>query len=786
MTAKMRPEYILILLAMTTYFSPLVSGSVVINEVELDYLEDDEEVQWIELYNSGPIEVDISGWAVMSRDDRSRKEFVPDGTVIPPDGFFLISFSEKWLSNFGTVLVLESDIDRAVDHTTSLYDNQEDSCAWGRYPDGGSEWMFMDSTPGDPNSGVPCDEEESRAIVFDMRGSVSGTGYVNLQNQATGPDGGSVLSHEHGSGDYSSDTSLKMDINNVANTSSIQLRKDFLSMRYNRTALELPGYGTAVHDSKWAESSAITGGQEGFGIESRASQSTTYATSISKEILARSDYGYLKLNLSSDSSGKSNVDYCSEDLKLSEEYLGAFQIEESITEDDYHRAVNTTGESGYVDVYKKVGEDYSTYERGSGSYRAEEMIEADDYAMKDVSLVYLPASFAYLPRLEVNRSHKWDEGFRLNASNGLYAQEAYSSLERMEKEAQVSWPNDVKTSASFTGKARLKAVFRPENNTSTLVVVDDEYLGNYNIERKINILPKYTTPHMSVYKQGYVDPNSCDVLWFTVTVVNDGNRIFSPVYVRDTFPSGTRFMGSSIDPMELTRSYGNWSIPALGSGESFSIQMQFQIITRRENYTNRARANTIYIYSSRGALKERNLRVSNSSTLSLDWSDCSPDLLPLDFTATVSTADERIVNYRLILNNSADYNISANVTVLLPEGMSFINSTTATLENQSGVVKWNIRKIDPGRRRTVSFMTRAERDGLFEVKSHVYGNSTEGNESVSASSTALIVVGKAPQTANVESLQSLQWLPCEDSALSQSLAKLETTSSAKELKCCSW
>lgn len=780
----MRPEYILILLAIATYLTAPVSGTVVINEVELDYLEDDVEVQWVELYNSGPIDVDISGWAIMSRDDR-RKEFVPEGTVIAPDGFLLISFSEKWLNNFGTVLVLESDIDRIEDHTISLYDNQEDSCAWGRYPDGGSEWMFMDSTPGDPNSGIPCDEEESRAVVFDMNGRVSGTGYVNLQNRATGPDRGSVLSHEHGSGEYSSSSSLRMDTNKVANTSSIQLKKDPLSMRYNRTAIELPGNGTVEYDSKWAESSAITGGQDGGGIESRAAQSTTYATSVSKEVMARSDYGYLKLNLSSDSTGKSNIEYCSEELKLSEEYLGGFQIEESITEDDYRRAVNSTGESGYVDVYKKVGEDYSTYERGSGSYRAEELIEAGDYAMKDVGLIYLPSTFAYSPHTAANRTNKWVEGLRFNASNGLYMQEAYSSLERLEKEAQITWPNEVKTSASFTGKGSLKAVFRPENNTSTLAVIDDEYLGNYNIERKIIILPKYTTPHMAVYKQGYVDPDRCDVLRFRVTVVNDGNRTFSPIYVRDTFPSGTRFMGSSIEPMELTRSYGNWSIPSLGSGESFSIDMQFKIITRRENYTNRARANTIYIYSTRSTLRERNLRVSNSTTLSVDWSSCSPELLPLDFTATVSPADEKIVSYRLILNNSASYNMSANVTVLLPEGMSFINSTTTTLENQSGVVKWNIRRLDTTRRRTISFMARAERDGLFEVKANVYGNSTEGNESVSASTNALIVVGKAPRAANIESLESLQWLPCEDSALYQSLAKLDP-SSGKELKCCSW
>jgi hypothetical protein len=229
-----------------------------------------------------------------------------------------------------------------------------------------------------------------------------------------------------------------------------------------------------------------------------------------------------------------------------------------------------------------------------------------------------------------------------------------------------------------------------------------------------------------------------------------------------------------------TGRYQNWA-----QGDSFTIDMQFKVITRKENYTNRARANTIYVYSSRGTPRERKLRVSNSTTLDLDWSGCPAELLPLDFTATLSPVDEKIVSYRLILNNTADYTMSANITALLPEGMSFINSTTATLENDSGVVKWSIRRIDAGRRRTVSFMAGAEREGLFEVKALVSGSSTEGNESISTSSSALVVVGKPPRASNIESLQSMQWLPCGDSALYQSLAKVDA-GSRSEIKCCSW
>jgi len=38
----------------------------------------------------------------MSSDDRSRKEFIDEETLLSPGDFYLMHFSEKWLSNYGT------------------------------------------------------------------------------------------------------------------------------------------------------------------------------------------------------------------------------------------------------------------------------------------------------------------------------------------------------------------------------------------------------------------------------------------------------------------------------------------------------------------------------------------------------------------------------------------------------------------------------------------------------------------------------------------------------------
>lgn len=91
----MKLSCILILLALSCMLLPLASGSVVINEVELNDLQGAPEMQWIELYNSGNDDVDISGWYVVPNDDRLKKEFILDGTVIAPKGFYVIGFYQE-------------------------------------------------------------------------------------------------------------------------------------------------------------------------------------------------------------------------------------------------------------------------------------------------------------------------------------------------------------------------------------------------------------------------------------------------------------------------------------------------------------------------------------------------------------------------------------------------------------------------------------------------------------------------------------------------------------------
>ncbi|HNX40580.1 MAG TPA: lamin tail domain-containing protein, partial [Methanothrix sp.] len=770
--------------ALNCILYPLASGSIVINEMELDDLADSLELQWIELYNSGNDDVDISGWAVMPNDDRSKKEVVFEGAVIPPKGFFVIGFLDEWANKYGTVVVLVDDEDREVERTPNLYDSQQDVCAWGRYPDGSSEWLFMISTPGEPNSGDPCEEEAVLATILKVDGSARGKGFVNIRNRATGSNGDKLLSQEHGSGDYESECSIDYYYNDNNNVGSVDLEKENTTMRYDSTEKTLPNNRTARYSSKWTESSEI----KNIEAATKIAQSTRYASSISKDLDMRSVNSDLQLNISSDFDGKSNINCISNYFKSGEEYVGSFDIEEQISEDIFNRSASSTKGPGFVAVYKKFGEGMSSYERGSGSYRVEEQIDPDsDFMTRDIWLNHSPAGYDYLPGLSVNRSAKWNEGFAFNRSDAFFMSEAFSNLDRLEKHMEITSSDEVKTLASFVGHARLRSAFRPDpldGNSSERAIIDDEYEGSFSIEKKITILPRYDKPHLSLSKYGYVDLEDCNILRFSINLENDGNRTLGPIYLRDTFPSGTHLTAFSLPPFELTRSYGNWSIPALGSGESISINLAFEVSTQRQNYTNRVRAVTAYPAVVKGVIVERRIRASNSTTVEADWNVCPVQKLSADLTATVSPKDDKIVSYRLTLNNSAGYNISANVTALLPQGMRFINSTTKPLGEEGGEVKWMIKKLDAGKKRTISFMAEAESDGLFLCRAYAVGNSSEGSEGARpliADASAFVYVGRAPEAARIE--YCTECLSCGDDGLSQTLQTAQA-GIPKDLTCC--
>jgi hypothetical protein len=146
------------LLAVLAISSPVL-GAVVINEVELDPSGDGNE--WVELYNNGGEEVDISRWTVWIEDSDPTWTGVmkmPQDTVVPPGGFCVAEGDRSWIHKTGRgTVILKREDGAEADKTPLLRDQSDNFFTYFRHPNGvdtdqRSDWIFGKGTKNFPNS----------------------------------------------------------------------------------------------------------------------------------------------------------------------------------------------------------------------------------------------------------------------------------------------------------------------------------------------------------------------------------------------------------------------------------------------------------------------------------------------------------------------------------------------------------------------------------------------------------------------------------------------------------
>ena len=136
-----------------------VNAAIVINEVELNPEGADGGNEWVELYNTGPEGINVTGWELRSKNGRL---FILDSYYLDPDNHLSLYIpSSKSLVNSNDFVRLLNSSSDEVDITHSLNDTVSpstngDSRTWQRCPDGydtGSDddWGFHEGTYEGPN-----------------------------------------------------------------------------------------------------------------------------------------------------------------------------------------------------------------------------------------------------------------------------------------------------------------------------------------------------------------------------------------------------------------------------------------------------------------------------------------------------------------------------------------------------------------------------------------------------------------------------------------------------------
>ena len=279
-------------------------------------------------------------------------------------------------------------------------------------------------------------------------------------------------------------------------------------------------------------------------------------------------------------------------------------------------------------------------------------------------------------------------------------------------------------------------------------------------ERKISIVPIYETPHISITSEVQLDQMNCDLLKYTITVINDGNEKLGPVYVRDTFPADTKFLEASIQPFDLGLRYANWSIEEIPVASSVTIEIELVITARRDDYINHVNALTVEQYEVGGETREKRIRAVDSSVLEPDWSRCGPQIISASFTATPIPDQPNLLAYLLVVRNFAEEDMRFDITATMPEGMMLVESMYPTSEIIEDQISWTVEKLPPGGRRSIYFTAEPEGDGLYAMRATVRGSSVDGQKLASIHAGISTLVGEF--AADVYKTEEDDWLLCDE------------------------
>ena len=134
---------------------PVVEGSVLkLNEIMSKDVNDAPD--WIEVYNSGTQDLDISGYILNDKATAEGGFVIPAGTTIAAGGFYFVDANESGesISSGGEDVSLAEPDGTIIDHTVTPDMSSNVGLTWAREIDGAGEWMVSSPTPNASNGSV--------------------------------------------------------------------------------------------------------------------------------------------------------------------------------------------------------------------------------------------------------------------------------------------------------------------------------------------------------------------------------------------------------------------------------------------------------------------------------------------------------------------------------------------------------------------------------------------------------------------------------------------------------
>ena len=163
----------------------VAEGSVVINEFLAS--SDLGTTDWIELYNRGDTERDISGWYLTDDAATLTEWIIPPDTVLQPGEAVFFHPLNFGLSAEGEDLFLTQS-DGVTVESRVVFGDQQPDVTQGRYPDGSPSWSFYpaNGTPGQPNGTPTTSPVVINEIMYHPAGDNDAEEFIELYNAGPG------------------------------------------------------------------------------------------------------------------------------------------------------------------------------------------------------------------------------------------------------------------------------------------------------------------------------------------------------------------------------------------------------------------------------------------------------------------------------------------------------------------------------------------------------------------------------------------------------------------------
>lgn len=555
-----------------------------------------------------------------------------------------------------------------------------------------------------------------------------------------GEAGTDLKIREHGSGSYENSEHLHY----LSSNKSLELEK-LMEAHHQPTSFQLQGNRSESFASRWSESVQARNGITGSSFI----KSYRHVVDLDSEDDIHLDENGSKISLISDFHGPAHFSMSKKDCKRAkgaenifesqEDYAGSFRVQEVVQEHGCNvLSEESVSGAGYASLDKRAWDRQRSYESGTGPFHLDETIQTSTgFLYKRIDAKHEAVSYPFSLDASLTSSQEWKEGLWARGERSFLG-ERYFSIEHLKKEAVLRGLSELESEANFSGMAEFRVAYKDEKNESTELDRTDEFVGEYDLTRRVLLagISKYNEPHLSINLADCSDLINSSLIRYTITVKNDGNAALGPIYLRDLFPPGTEYIGSSVGPSELTPEYANWTLLGLGIGGSSTIDLKLNVTEDVGSLVNRVEA--------AGCQDGQWVTAANFSVIQISWLPCCMSDILVSKEAVLEPGANNIVDYRITLHNPWNYTMAASVVDRLPGSMRMLGSSLqpSDFDSNSNRITWMIIDLQPGQTKTIEYGAEAQQKGVLVNRARVEAYSVGGPDSITAEASAEIEVNE--------------------------------------------